>query len=141
MKDEGEMKFPPAQEAKLQEIEKLADRAAELRRRLESANLTHRMDDGKCNDCGISLAEATSEVCKVRMEREKLHDRADNDFTFHPVKPGQGAKYTQNRDWAREMAHKLIDQCPPSRELSVALTKLDEVVYWANAAIARNTKS
>ena len=32
----------------------------------------------------------------------------------------------------------LVDECPDSRELSVALTKLEEAVMWANAAIARN---
>jgi hypothetical protein len=30
--------------------------------------------------------------------------------------------------------------CPGSRELSLAITKLEEAVFWANAAIARNEK-
>ena len=32
----------------------------------------------------------------------------------------------------------IAELTPPSREQSVALTKLDEVTFWANAGIARN---
>lgn len=36
---------------------------------------------------------------------------------------------------------KLVDLCPnPSRELSIALTKLEECRMWANAAIAHRQK-
>lgn len=35
----------------------------------------------------------------------------------------------------------LLGICPDSRELSTALTKLEEAVFWANAAIARNEKN
>ena len=38
----------------------------------------------------------------------------------------------------KQLAHLLVTNCPESRELSCALTKLEEAVMWANAAIARN---
>lgn len=42
------------------------------------------------------------------------------------------------RDAGHDMAEKLIELCPESRELSLAITKLEECVFWANAGIARN---
>ncbi len=39
---------------------------------------------------------------------------------------------------AKELAELMTNVCPPSRELSVALTELETSVMWANAAIARN---
>lgn len=38
----------------------------------------------------------------------------------------------------KHVAFNLIQHCPPSYELDIALTRLEEVVMWANAAIARN---
>ena len=32
----------------------------------------------------------------------------------------------------------MIASCPDSRELSLALTNLEQAVFWANASIARN---
>jgi len=59
-------------------------------------------------------------------------------FTYHPPKEGQPKKYEKLRMLAKELAYLITNLCPDSRERSLALTKLDEVVMWANAAIARN---
>lgn len=59
-------------------------------------------------------------------------------FTYHPPKEAQAARYTLLRDIAKRMAYDINAQCPESREKSLALTKLEEAVFWANAAIARN---
>ena len=59
-------------------------------------------------------------------------------FTYHAPKEGQPKTYQQLRENAGYYAE-LIDQlCPDSREKSLAITKLEEAVFWANAAIARN---
>jgi hypothetical protein len=58
-------------------------------------------------------------------------------FTYHAPKEGQPAIYEEIRERAKLMALALDSLCPESRELSLALTKLEEVVFWANAAIAR----
>ena len=65
-------------------------------------------------------------------------DRLNNDFTYHAPKPGQPEIYGQIRDTAKSFALFLTDKCPKSRERSLALTKLEEAVFWANASIARN---
>jgi hypothetical protein len=62
-----------------------------------------------------------------------------NRFTYHAPKEGQPAIYEELRERAKLMALALDSLCPESRELSLALTKLDEVVFWANAAIARRS--
>lgn len=63
-----------------------------------------------------------------------------NNFTYHAPLHNQPERYTSIRGDAASFAGMLSVFCPPSRELSLALTKLEEVVFWANAAIARNEK-
>jgi hypothetical protein len=59
-------------------------------------------------------------------------------FTYHPPKEGQPARYEALRAVAKHFAIHIFEHCPDSRERSLALTKLEETVMWANAAIARN---
>jgi hypothetical protein len=59
-------------------------------------------------------------------------------FTFHPPKDDQQTtKYESIRRYAGEFAKFISETCPGSREKSLAITKLEECVMWANAAIAR----
>lgn len=64
--------------------------------------------------------------------------KIDNAFTYHAPKEGQPEKYQAIRDKAKELAYLLDWLVPDSREKSLALTKLEECVMWANAGIARN---
>jgi hypothetical protein len=59
-------------------------------------------------------------------------------FTYHPPKGDQKTRYELIRATALNLAHVIDDNTPESREKSLAITKLEEVVMWANAAIARN---
>lgn len=63
----------------------------------------------------------------------------ENRFTYHKPKAGQPELYEQIRKVALEYANFLVIAVPPSRELSLALTKLEECVMHANAGIARNS--
>lgn len=63
-----------------------------------------------------------------------------NNFTYHPPKEDQIERYEKIRSFARDLALEISDLCPDSRERSLAFTKLEECVMWANAAIARNEK-
>lgn len=62
-----------------------------------------------------------------------------NRFTYHPPKDTQPARYEQIRSKAHELAV-LINELVPteSREKSLSITNLEQAVFWANAAIARN---
>ena len=69
------------------------------------------------------------------MENKDLNNR----FTYHsPETEEQVDNYEEIRDNAKEFAFLLNDLCPDSREKSLAMTKLEEVVFWANASIAQN---
>jgi hypothetical protein len=60
-------------------------------------------------------------------------------FTYHPPKPGQPEKYTALREKALELANLIEETCPPGcPETSLAITKVEEAIMWANASIARN---
>ena len=62
----------------------------------------------------------------------------ENRFTYHPSKAGQPVMYEAIRYEAKSLAYTINDLCPESREKLLAITKLEEVVMWANASIARN---
>lgn len=59
-------------------------------------------------------------------------------FTYHAPTDGQAVLYGEIRAKARELAEVIDGRCPDSREKSLAMTKLEESVMWANASIARN---
>ncbi len=59
-------------------------------------------------------------------------------FTFHPAKDDQPERYQELREAFKQLATKILELTPPSREQSLALTNLEEASLMANAAIARN---
>ncbi len=68
----------------------------------------------------------------------KQVEQIQNNFTYHPPKGDQLERYPMIRAAGEKFAELIVTATPPSREQSLALTKLEEVVMWANAAIARN---
>jgi hypothetical protein len=71
---------------------------------------------------------------KYLMDNKEIMKR----FTYHAPKGDQAERYSQIRDNGRKFARLIDKLCPESREKSLAITKLEEAVMWANAAIARN---
>lgn len=69
---------------------------------------------------------------------EEESKRLEKDFTYHRPEGTQPARYEEIRAAGGNMAQLLLSDCPRSRELSLALTKIEEAIFWANAAIARN---
>ena len=67
-------------------------------------------------------------------------DKTDIDtrFTYHVPRAKQSELYEEIRNKAHDVAQYANENVPDSREKSLALTKLEEFVFWANAAIARN---
>jgi hypothetical protein len=62
----------------------------------------------------------------------------DRNFTYHSPKDGQPERYQDIRAKAKELALLMTEECPVSRETRLAMTNLEQAVFWANAAIARN---
>lgn len=59
-------------------------------------------------------------------------------FTYRPPKAYQPEKYEVMWAASKSLAELFVKATPTSREQSLALTKLEEAVFWANAAIARS---
>jgi len=70
----------------------------------------------------------------IPIELQDLQKR----FTYHPPLKTQIQEYELIRGYAHDLAIYLVKHTPTSREQSLALTHLEEVVMWANAAIARH---
>lgn len=68
----------------------------------------------------------------------KVKKDLNNRFDYHAPKEGQTEKYFAIRSTLKETAELIISACPDSSERSLAITKLEEAMFWANAAIARN---
>jgi hypothetical protein len=81
------------------------------------------------------------------MELENLRNR----FTYHPptdepipvgtegdITYTKPEMYEAIREHALELATLIDTIAPPCRETSLAITKLEEAVMWANAGIARH---
>ena len=44
------------------------------------------------------------------------------------------------RQMLRGVTQTILDKIPDSRETSLFVTKMEEAMFWANAAVARNQK-
>jgi hypothetical protein len=60
-------------------------------------------------------------------------------FTYHRPSGDQPQKYESIRNRCKDLAILIVEITPESREQALALTKLEEVSMWANAAIARRS--
>ncbi len=69
---------------------------------------------------------------------ERVTKQLTSTFRYHKPSGSQPQRYERIRDEAGKLAHLIATNTPESREQSLALTKLEEVVMFANAAIARN---
>ena len=72
------------------------------------------------------------------VKEQRVFDELNRRFVYHKPFGDQSERYENIRSVALEFATLLVNSCPESRELSLALTKLEESVMWANSSIARN---
>lgn len=70
---------------------------------------------------------------------DALNDDLLNRFNYHPPKDDRTRiKHEIIRKTMFNAAVEVAHLCPDGREKSLAFTKLEEAMMWANAAIARN---
>lgn len=63
----------------------------------------------------------------------------ENRFAFHAATTEEKRDaHTSVRQQCRELADFLNDKLPDGREKGLAITGLEEVMFWGNAALARN---
>ncbi len=68
-----------------------------------------------------------------------LAERIEKDFTQHP--PGHSrvkVRLAEGAMMAQGFAAFIVGYVPEGREQSLALTKIEEAMFWANAGILRN---
>lgn len=66
-----------------------------------------------------------------------MNEAIENNYRHHAPQSGQPEKYEAIRSKAKELAYLVDELATNSREKSLAQTKLEESVMWANASIAR----
>ena len=71
------------------------------------------------------------------MEMDDLKNR----FTYHNVNKSQEDKMKQIRMNLLNIAVLINDISQDNREKSLAITALETVMFWANAAVSRNGES
>jgi hypothetical protein len=59
-------------------------------------------------------------------------------FTYRAPEGDQAHRYGIIRARSYALASLINEECPDSREKSLAITAIEQAVMWANAAIARN---
>lgn len=69
---------------------------------------------------------------------ESVLARLNRDFAHHAPHGDQVARHAAVRYELRMLALRLVRLCPPSEEMNIALTSLQEAMFWSTAAIARN---
>lgn len=62
----------------------------------------------------------------------------ENNFTYHLPTGSQPARYDELRLAGKILASRILELVPQSREQLLALTNLEQAIFWANAGIARN---
>ena len=102
------------------------------------------MKDCKFKNIGEWASKNQEDIAaSLGMTKEELNDKikaTDPDiekrFIYHSPK-GKEQRFQTLRNEAKHLANTIKKQCPDSRERALALTKLEEVIMWANASIAR----
>lgn len=69
------------------------------------------------------------------MESEELLDR----FRYHKPDEAKAKIHTAIRGNIYSAAEYINRVCPEGREKSLAMTKLEEAMFWANASLARQS--
>ena len=88
-------------------------------------------------DAGLNNVGGKMEETNISAGKVKLLDRVENDFTYHKSPAGVTEHFVTIREKAKDLAKWIITLAPEGRELSTALTKLEEAVMHANAGISR----
>ena len=73
-------------------------------------------------------------------ESPQQQQTRQQNFQYHRPHTDQPERYERLRSAGGDLSLLLNTNCPPSRELALAQTHLEQAIFWANAAIARNEK-
>lgn len=69
----------------------------------------------------------------MNMDQKEIENR----FTYHAPDEDKKIRFSHIRNTAKQLAYIIDNVCPEGREKSLAFTRLEESVMWANASVAR----
>lgn len=83
--------------------------------------------------------KSVSELCEEKNLKPNAIDAdLEKRFSYHKPNGEKQEIYPLIREKAKEFAYLIKKYVPESRELALALTKVEESVMWANAGLSRN---
>ena len=88
-------------------------------------------------DALATRASARHDVGMSDYTPRDIEARNAHNFAHHPPSAESMSTHQTVNDELLATANRIVDLTPAGREQSVALTKLEEVMFWANAAMAR----
>lgn len=98
----------------------------------------------QCKACGTVqyTRHPHGHFCKeVRLKNFAINAATDQDinnrFDYHAPDADRKERHEALRDNLRKMAQFVCELVPAGRERSLAITKLEEAMFWGNAGIAR----
>ena len=69
---------------------------------------------------------------------DPLNSTIETNFRTHVLTPEQQGQLDDYRAAVRALAYVIDASVPPGREKSLALTNLEQVMFWGGAGIARH---
>ena len=85
---------------------------------------------------GKKLQEDILVMCELKYGKNR--NRIVRDFHYIPPVKDQVDRMKKLRELAEVVAICIDNFCPDSREKSLAFTKIEEAIMWANLSIVRN---
>ncbi len=73
------------------------------------------------------------------MQTSESFAELENRFSYHAPDAAKVGQHESVRGACRSLAHQLDAILPNGRHKSLAMTALEEVMHWANAAVACQT--
>lgn len=90
------------------------------------------------------MSRLKKKVAKKKVAKKRVVRRAakpiteiERRFAYHEAGPFGRANMDNLRNRCRLLAKQINSAVPDNRERAIALTKLEEVMFWANAGISR----
>lgn len=73
------------------------------------------------------------------VNKGELMTELENQFKYHMAEGEQPIQYAAIRGACLDLAKLIAAICPDSLERDVAFERLNEVMFWANASVARRS--
>lgn len=98
-------------------------------------DLPPRVDDGADE---VSVSSVRRDIFTPPVEKFVSDTELRHRFTYHPPTQDKVMVHSRLRERAYEFAKFINDTVPEGPDKTLALRKIEESVFWANAAVARH---